>query len=308
MSHYINTQPEEEMSHAERIQQNSVALDISFHKLGTARVISNDLVETEVNKDWLRVQKDMLKSGELKAIQTYFYFTDKWIKAKSLPSLYRRGVYLVPINSLTEIADFLETRRIELQPLVDDFVATYPDRIEEARQELGEAFNESNYPSVDEVRDAFGIDYRFINIGTPGVVQGVSRAIYLREQARVKAQFEEAAAVLMATMRESSLKLVQSLRDRLDTPVGQKPKVFKESTITKLYEWANNYVNGLSDVVLDEKLKPIAEQIMMITDVDPVDVRKDVAFKDHINREMGKVEESLKKLIVDRPKRAISFE
>lgn len=309
MSHYLDgTEPMVEPTAAERIQENAIALDITYHCIGNKRSVATSHVETEIDKEWLHIQKEMLKSPELKKIRSFYYQTSKHLAVKSLPSLYRRGIFLIPNTMVAEVADYLEQRNFDLKPLVEDFLHAYPQRVEEAREQLGNAFDESNYPSQQELRGAFGIDYRFVSIGTPTSVNDVSRAIYLREQARVRDQFEEAAAVLMGTMRQQALGMVKALHERLNTPLGEKPKSFHASTINKLNQWAYDYLHGLGDVVMDEKLRPIAETIMMVTDVDAKDLRQDERFRADIARKVGEVEESLKKLLVDKPRRAVILE
>jgi hypothetical protein len=297
-----------EKTHAERMTENATALDITYHNMRNKRTISVDHVESDIDKQWLHVSKTMLQSPELKAISTHYHHTSKFVASKSVQSLFRRGVFLVPNVMLAEVSDYLERRIEELVPLVEAFVNAYPKQIEAAREKLGDAFDETNYPPADALYDAFGIDYRWVSIGTPGAVNGISRAIYLREQARVQAQFEQAATILITGMREQALKMVKALTERLQTLPGEKKKTFKDVTINRLQEWAHNYLHGISDVVYDEKLKPVAETVLMLTDVDPKDLRKDDVFRQDVAVRMGEVEETLEKLIIEKPTRAIVFE
>jgi len=306
---YLNDENVENKSHSERMNKNAVALDITYHNLQNKRSISVTHVDSgEINSAWLHLSNTMLKSDELKAIGAHYVATSKVLAKKSFNSLFRRGVFLVPKVMVTEISDYLEERITELIPLVDAFAAVYPAQVEAAKIELGDAFNVKNYPTVPALYSLFGIDYRWVSIGTPSHLSDISREIYLREQTRVKNQFEEAAAILLDGMRHDALKMVQTLSERLTNRVGEKKKVFKKATLDRLHEWAHNYVHGLSDVVYDDKLKPVAETIMRLTDVDPQDLRNDKLFREDVVKRMGEVEETLKKMIVERPGRAISFE
>lgn len=297
-----------EPTHAERMMDNAVALDITCHSLCTKRSVAAEHVNSHIDKQWLHVSKTMLKSNELKAINNLMHGTKLWLKKHAIPSLFRSGVYLVPNNMVADVTEYLENRLDSLSPLVTTFVHAYPSMIEEARVKLGDSFDESQYPSIESVSSLFSIDYRWVSIATPTYINSISREIYLREQRRVKQHFEEAACILIEGMREAALKMVKTLTERLDTAPGEKPKRFKSAVITRLHEWADNYMHGFSEVVYDEKLKPIAETIMMLTDIDPNDLRKDDAFRSDVVKHMSEVEERLEKMIIEKPKRSIILE
>src|SRR5208282_3463602 len=129
----------------------------------------------------IHVCKDLLESDRLDDIKTHDGKTAKWIKSRtSGASFLRAGVNLLGQELIAEVDQELKERVIERDALVDLFMDQYPLARADAQRRLGSLFNGADYPSVEAVRNAFWVDWNFLEFQTPGKLRGVSPEIWAR--------------------------------------------------------------------------------------------------------------------------------
>jgi hypothetical protein len=169
-------------------------------------------------------------------------------------------------------------------------------------------YNELDYPNVENIPSMFSITYRFMDMGIPGRINSISRNIYLKEQEKAKSQFEAASTILIGQLREEVKSLVDHFHERLTNEPGEKPKAFKNATIEAVQNWADSYLSGRGNVIIDDALRPVVQELSMLTSVSPKDLRKDEGLREHVHQRLGEVKDKLTQMIIDRPKRRIILE
>lgn len=122
----------------------------------------------------------------------------------------------------------------ELREAVDEFVAEYPAYIEEAKQRLNGMFRESDYMSVERVRECFGLETKIRPVPNANDIRA---GIDAKEAAKIKAQIEaDMQAVINDAVGDLWNRLEESLttmRDRLDQYATEDNRRFFNS-------WINN--------------------------------------------------------------------
>ena len=124
-------------------------------------------------------------------------------------------------------------RKMTLETEVEQLVANYPSWLKHARETKKGLFDESQYPSAQTLRAAFGVRITFLPF--PHVddfrVQGLSE----EQIADIKAQTK---AELTATLSQASQNLIDRIYERLYTlyQALEPEKVFRDNTVTSVQE------------------------------------------------------------------------
>jgi len=283
-------------------------MELNLSKMGKKKQTSTVHIETEADKEWVTVAKNLLKSPELTAIDTLMDAVKQHIRCIAAPSMFKRAMYLVPQEKVETIVALIELARQKLPTLIDDLKAKYDQRKEEAQGRLGPMYNDADYPEAESLADEFAIEYRFIEMEVPGRINSISRNTYLEEKAKVRAGFKLASDTMVGVMRVEIKKLVDHFQERLTQVPGEKVKIFHDTTITNVREWAENYLDGRGSIIIDDKLRPVIEELACITDIDGKDLRSDDGLRTYVQNGLNKAKATLDQLVIDRPRRALTLE
>ena len=164
-----------------------------------------------------------------------------------------------------QIADYKNQR----QPLVDQFIAEYPQLVRDAQVYLNGLFNAADYPSVEKIRGKFGFSVSFSPIPA-----SEDWRIELTESAEneIRAEIETAAkqgeAVIMGDLWQRLYDRVNLIAVRLRDPEQR----FRDSMIESALELADLLPKlNVSD---DANLNALADEVRsMIGNVNPYDLR-----------------------------------
>lgn len=215
----------------------AVLISISISCLGTKRKVKASAVvddEMDIDKGFLHISKDILQSPILTDIKKFDSITRKWIADRSLPSMFRSGIYLWPIALVLEADSYLQARGLERAQLVDKFMAVYAAVRAEAAQKLGDLYNPADYPPADEVLNQFSQSYQFIECGVPGRLKDINQAMFEREQQKAEKNWTEALTEAKTILRTQLAELVNHMADRLGVDEEGKPKKFKNTLVSNL--------------------------------------------------------------------------
>ena len=105
-----------------------------------------------------KFHKTLIRSSELRRI--------KRIQSRARQRVYRwtlpwadRGPRLVATAHLPKLIGEVRDLEMELGEAVETFLTEYPGHIEDAKDQLGKLFRRHEYPSADQLRDAFRLDF-----------------------------------------------------------------------------------------------------------------------------------------------------
>ena len=289
------------------IFESAVCLSVSLSRLGTRRKVSSSKVEVEADKDMIHVTKDIIQSKELKDIVRVDGEIKAFLRNVALPSVFRGGVYLLPI-ALVEMTDAkLEEFRASRIEKVEVFLTSYPTLVEQAQQKLRDLSSPTDYPPVEVVRTTFGMDTQYLTFGVPGQLEAISKAIFKREQEKSAAKVQEQADQIVQVLTLSMKDLVDHMVDRLTPDADGKKKIFRDSLVKNMGEFlttlkARNLTN-------DVKLDTLADQAKSLLDgVDPATLREADNIREYVRSGMEKIKEELDVMVTLRPSRKIVFE
>ena len=251
-----------------------VCVSVTRRRFGIERKIPSKLVDTTADKSMVGARKKLLTADSFKKVRQI----DGTIRARlndtCLPSPFSGGVYLLPVAMLKDLDGQLEVHATSRAAAVDTFIAEYPDIKQQARTKLGDLFDEDQYPSSDEVRQAFHFDWTYVNFGTPDELHDVDEAVYRSALHKNQRAMEETALLARQTMRAAALMLVEKMVDRLEPDADGEPKVFRDSLVSNMVEWLGTF--EMRDITDDAELQAsVTKMRNMLNGVDPAVLRDD---------------------------------
>lgn len=236
----------------------AVLLSLTISSLGTKRKVQSAAVEVEADKDYIHVSKDLLKSDLLEQIKKFDGATRAWINERSLPSLFRNGVYLWPMALVIDADNFLISRMDQRQPLIDRLCDAYQALKAEAQSRLGVLFNPTEYPDVQKVRESYSMSYQFIECNTPGRLNEISTVLFERERQKAESVWRDALTEAKDMLRGQLVVLVDHMRDRLSVGSDGKPKKFKNSLVSNMSDFLTLF--DARNIADDNELSAIVQR------------------------------------------------
>lgn len=289
------------------LSERAICLALSLRKPGNHRKLSASLVEVDADKDLISAQKTLLSSEHLKTIEHYDGEIRRYMYNTCLPSLFKDGIYLVPIALVEEVEAKLTAFDDKRKQLVAAFLEAYPSLIEDAKTRLRAAYNHSDYPPVERLEMAFRMDWRFVAFSVPGTLKTVSKELFRKEQEKAANVWAETMEEVRTLLRTHLAELVRHMVERLSgTGKDGKPKVFKNTLVTNMTEFLNAFdARNLTD---DNELANIVTRTReLLNGVDAQTLRNSQALRNSLRDGFCTLQGTLDTLVIARPARAFSF-
>lgn len=288
------------------ISDQAVLINVTLRTFGNHRKVAAEVFEVvgggKVDPEMLRHTKHLVKSAMLKKINMAHGKARRMLYARCLPSPYKRGIYLLPYSLVLKTDDELKVIAAECVPYVEQLCAKWEDVLAEAETRLGPLFDRSQYPSAEELRDRFGLDWEYQEFQVPGQLGRLSRELLARAEQSAERKAQRAAANIEASLAAGFEKVVDKLLEKL-----REGKVFRDTTVTNIQGFLEilderNITGSTKIAELSAKAKSV------LAGVDPDAVRKPGEFQQRVMATMTEVAEELDKLAVRKPRRAVSLE
>jgi len=249
----------------------------------------------------------LLDSKELKDIKTLDGEIRQYLYRLALPSLFRSGIYMVPIELVETVDGKLQEFKAERERLTGVLVEAYPRLKDEAEERLRSTFNEQDYPDAERLREQFSLSWRYISFDTPEKLRGINPAIFAREREKAEQAWEDATTEIRDLLRQSFAELVGHMAERLKPTDDGKRKVFKNTLVSNLSEFLATF--DLRNVTDDAELKRLVDRAkQLLGNVNAQDLRDNEGLRDSMARSMTDIKGSLDTMLETKPSRAISFD
>jgi len=302
------------------VREASVCVIISTSRFTVRRAVSKRDVKVEAteeaagksedketDQDMVAVAKDLIDSEELRAIAGFDHYTKLWVKARSVPSpLLRSAAYLVSVDALPAVYDYLETRKRERDALTKAFRDAYPRLKKAAKERLGPLFNPAEYPREDQLGALFAFGWQVVEIGTPDAkLRTVSRALWEKEKAKAEQAWSNAVGQINEALADGMAKVVEHFASRLGDG-AEKPKRFHESSLKKVTDFLDAF--GMRNLTKNTQLEELVGQARALLDGVSVKALKGEAdTRKRVAAGFAAIKENLDTMLEDRPSRPIAF-
>lgn len=308
MSTVLDAPTTQTPQHGERLRFEMAAMRLSFTWFGTRKALSSEQKTQAANtfhaeSKFLSAGKKLIDTSDptFRAVTSVKSQATAYFKGISLPYP-EPGIRLVPQNLLAEIDAKMRGFTEELTTVVDELESRFDDLKYEARQRLGDLFNEADYPP--SLEGLFEISWDFPSVEPPEYLRRLNPELYQAECDRVKARFDEAVTLAENAFIDELNKLVEHLAERLSSAEDGKPKVFRNTAIENFTEFFERF--GQLNIRSNGQLDEVVERAnSLLGGVRPQQLRDNDSLRQRISSGLSAVQSSLDGLMVDRPRRNI---
>lgn len=289
------------------IKQDCVCFSVQLARPSLRRKVKSSEVECDADKKAIHVSKEILESESYDKLRKLDGEIRTYLYDRCVPSLLRKGVYLLPLTQVPVVEAALEEYKRERQERVEEFKAEYDRLKEEAKGRLRSLYNASDYPSIARIAGMFDFTWRMFSIDTPEVLNMVSRDAFRREQEKAEAFWNETRENVAAILRAELKELIDHLVERLADDTGSKPKIFRNSLVENFTRWVDLFQsrNLAKDTELAELVSK-AQSVM--SGVEASDLRDSDKLRHSVRQSFEQIKKTADKLVIDKPKRAFNLE
>ncbi|MCA9564428.1 MAG: hypothetical protein KC561_13120 [Myxococcales bacterium] len=293
---------------ARELRREALAMRLGFRWLGVRRALSHDqkaqaAESFAAESEYLSAGKKLLDTRHpaVRRVWTVRTRAAQMFRGYSLPYP-EPGIRLLRQRDVQPMVGRLETLRCELHEAARELDESFDDLKQQARERLGELFEDSDYPA--SLRDAFEIIWDFPSVEPPDFLQQLAPELYEHESQRVRARFEQAVALAEQSFMDEFAKLVEHLTERLSGETDGRPKIFRDSAVENLGEFFERFrsLSIRSNPELDE-LVTRAQGIL--SGVGPDRLRQSDPLRSQVAMRLLGVQSRLDGMMVNRPRRQI---
>jgi hypothetical protein len=249
-SNQVKTEVNVETVSASRLE-NSIALTVTTRKWGNRRKARiSQLTENENGESTgvlalaettrLKASKQLIVSEEYNEIVTFQQKVYSQIVAISVPSFIKEGFYFVAAERVNDVVRIMEESRPKLAELVEKFLGVYSTQIEESKAAFagGTLFRESDYPTVDAMRELFTVEFYLFRFE---VAQGLPPEIAQAEALKLKEAFKRSEVLIEQCLVDGFSELLAGVQKRLAPDKDGKAQAFHKTLFDNLAEFMTNF-------------------------------------------------------------------
>ena len=252
------------------------------------------------NSEWLRGRKYVIDPQLLGPCRTAVHQARNMLKRLALPFPIN-SLYLVPKESLSIVDEQLQGFKKRFWEKFREFEQMYGQAREDARVNLEELFEETDYP--ENIERKFNFEWRYLALGVPSKASLLTPEIYDREKQKFQDLMEETRETAVTALREELGDLVGNLVERLQGN-DSKRKVISGSMFNKLRDFLEDV--GTKNIFEDDKLVQLCEEARSVIEgVSPYGLKYNDGLREKITEDMRHLEEAVYDAITDMPRRQI---
>ena len=260
----------------DRYLRDRLAVDV---KTGDARLlnVSKNIFGVNANKYFRRIQNNFRNNY-------YYPLTVAWDdNTTDYDGKVVTGYRLCPNTNLERLQDAMDKAKTDYFKEVKNFVKQYPKIVEQSKRELGQAFEENDFPDVDDLEAKFKFDFELSlvpSFGGSDIRINVSEKMQQRiERDAVKRANKNVKNIFKLTVG-ALVEQVDHIVDKLesyDPNNKQKGGFFKDSSFDKLRQAVDVLPAINSDILGNDKDVTDAHQKLcgVLAQINSVDSLRD---------------------------------
>lgn len=256
------------------------------------------------NVDFLRGRKLLLAPDSTALIKQHIGKARNYLRKISLPFPIK-GCVLVPKKLIPEIQEHLKEIEWHYNSAVEDFLYWYPQTVKDAKESLGELFDECDYPTQEAVKNKFRFQWRYITIG-PSVSRVLPPSIYKEEVKKFRELMEQARSEAITALREEFVDLVTNIADKLQNHDDGRPRRLRDAAVENLKQFLDNFSSR--NIFEDAQLSELVEQCRgIITNTNANAIRGNTQVREEVHLQMEKILAGIDASLEDLPRRRLRF-
>lgn len=256
------------------------------------------------NVDFLRGRKLLLAPDSTALIKQHIGKARNYLRKISLPFPIK-GCVLVPKKLIPEIQEHLKEIEWHYNSAVEDFLYWYPQTVKDAKESLGELFDECDYPTQEAIKNKFRFQWRYITIG-PSVSRVLPPSIYKEEVKKFRELMEQARSEAITALREEFVDLVTNIADKLQNHDDGRPRRLRDAAVENLKQFLDNFSSR--NIFEDAQLAELVEQCReIITNTNANAIRGNTQVREEVHLQMEKILAGIDASLEDLPRRRLRF-
>ena len=288
----------------------TTCLLLRFHKTGLIRKGNIAKIQTTANKDRLGLHKKILTSDNYEQMLLIARDIRRHAVRRQIPgSPFAEGTHLMPLPFVDDMNAKISNAEAGYNHFADLFVAEYAGLVEEAKIELDDQFDASNYFDTstavgrNALRAKFWVERRWFDWSPPSDKK-VGKAVANQERSRQATEIQDMALQVKAALRMGLKKLIDHLVERLAPQPNGSRKTFMDSTITKITDFLELF--SARNVCGDKELAILADQAKEVLQGQTASaIKENEELAAVVTARMSTVKSNLDKLLLEMPERAL---
>jgi len=299
--------------------KDAVCIDLYFRKPGNSRKLDSEEFKIVVagnrgksmDEKMVKAQKDLWDSIEFDKVAAFDGKVGLYMRSLCMPlTNLRKGSYLVSNEALTPVIKQLEVFKGERQTLVEEFLTVYPQKVQEAKERLKEAFDPTNYLTVSAVRRKFEMAWSVTEFGVPVSLKSFGADIYDEESKKFQESMKELHKEISHNLRLAVLQAVQRLTSVLAPSTDGKKHKIHDSNLENIMTILENF--SKQNIVKDEDCAKIVEEAKKLVQGRSAesmsqDLRDNFEYRGKIFKEFDKIGKKLEDMVEISEERYIDF-
>lgn len=230
----------------------------------------------------LNLSKSLLPREALRPIRALDAEWKRQMRAMAVPvKVIGNGKFVLPLcfveQADTAILNFIDMRR----DLIEDFLDNYDSFIREGLELLGELGDRSNYPSREDVRRRFGVEYAWKSFNVPRALKGVKIEMMRREMNRAKIEWSSAADEIRDGLRAGLYDLVTESIDKFGAKGEGERISFSQTFIAKVNRFLETFDGR--DLADDAEVRTMVNQLKNVMEgVTDKDIKKNADIRQKV--------------------------
>jgi len=205
---------------------------------------------------------------------------------QSGPRLLSNIMFLDYIKNMTRL-------KKQAEALLETFLGAYPTLTVLAQANLGTLANPDDYPTVDEIRSAFDLDFEFTPIPQGSMFKGLPDNALRGLGKALEGRQARAAAAAQAAMWDRVKAAIGALVDRLTLDGSNEVKTFKSTTVENVRALIT-LLPGFN-VTNDRRVSTTIDDIhLMLAGVDADSIRREDRTREHVLRQASEIADRLR--------------
>ena len=289
---------------AENMFQEAALLQLTATCWQLDKKLPQSMLADVGNVDFLRGRKLLLAPDSTALIKQHIGKARNYLRKISLPFPIK-GCVLVPKKLIPEIQEHLKEIEWHYNSAVEDFLYWYPQTVKDAKESLGELFDECDYPTQEAVKNKFRFQWRYITIG-PSVSRVLPPSIYKEEVKKFRELMEQARSEAITALREEFVDLVTNIADKLQNHDDGRPRRLRDAAVENLKQFLDNFSSR--NIFEDAQLAELVEQCReIITNTNANAIRGNTQVREEVHLQMEKILAGIDASLEDLPRRRLRF-
>jgi hypothetical protein len=293
---------------AQELRSTMGAVRLAFTWMGTQRRLDANHARRaadtfQADESRVRASKILIntKHSAYRAATAIRAQAQAYLRGISLPYP-QPSIRLIRRDDVETFESHMNSFRERLANAVANLRDHYEALKADARERLGELYNDNDYPAT--LDGVFSLTWEYPSVEPPRYLLRFNPELYAQEQARIQQRFEQAVVLAENAFAERLQELVSHLQERLnDSPDGQ-PKTFKATTIENFQTFYNEFkrLNVRGNTELDTLIQRAND---LVSGVNVAELRGSARLRETLNTQMADVAQSLDRLMQNAPRRRV---